>query len=172
MKDRMLAGEPYRADDPELVSERARCRDLVERFNAGEDMALFGHLDATAEVLAPVQCDYGYNVSIGARTFVNYNAVLLDPAPIAIGDDVQIATNVQLVTATHPLDPDERANGWELAFPIRIEDGAWLGAGALVLPGRTVGAQAVVGAGAVVTKDVPPRTVVAGNPARVIRRLG
>ena len=167
----MLAGELYRADDPVLVAERERCRELVARFNAGEDVALFGAVGDGAEIMAPVQCDYGYNVSIGARTFVNYNAVLLDPAPITIGADVQIASSVQLVTATHPLDPDQRASGWELASPIVIEDGAWLGAGAIVLPGRRVGSEAVVGAGAVVTRDVAPRTVVAGNPARVIRRL-
>ncbi|MDQ3741357.1 MAG: sugar O-acetyltransferase [Actinomycetota bacterium] len=161
----------YRPDEPELVAGRARCRELTERFNAGEDVALFGAVGEGTLVERPVRCDYGTNVSIGARSFVNFNAVFLDPAPITIGDDVQIASNVQLITATHPLDPVDRASGWELAFPITIEDGAWLGAGVVVLPGRTVGREAVVGAGAVVTKDVPPRTVVAGNPARVIRRL-
>ena len=169
MKERMLGGEPYLASDPVLVAERARCQEALARFNAGDGPPPFGRLGAGSEVLPPLRCDYGYNVSIGERTFVNYNAVLLDVAPIAIGDDVQVATNVQLITATHPVDPDERRGGWESGAPITIGDGAWLGAGAIVLPGVTIGAETVVGAGAVVTKDLPPRVVAVGNPARVVR---
>ena len=167
----MLAGEPYLASDPLLVAERERCQELVARFNAGEATAaeVFARVGEGTTVMAPVRCDYGTHVSIGERTFANYGLVLLDPAPIAIGSDVQIATNVQLVTATHPLDADERRAGWELAAPVTIEDGAWLGAGAIVLPGVTIGADAVVGAGAVVTRDVPSGAVVAGNPARPLR---
>jgi maltose O-acetyltransferase len=172
-RERMLAGEPYLAGDPELVAARERCQALVRRFNAGEPVLeeLFGSVGEGAEVMAPVRCDYGTNVTIGARTFANYGLVLLDPAPIAIGADVQIATYVQLVTATHPVDPAERRSGWESAAPVTVEDGAWLGAGAIVLPGVTVGSEAVVGAGAVVTRDVPPRVVAVGNPARVVREL-
>lgn len=162
----MLAGEPYLASDPALVAEREHCQDQLAR-----GALPFARVGEGTAIMPPVRCDYGYNVSFGARTFANYGLVLLDPAPIVIGSDVQIATNVQLITATHPLDPDQRRAGWELAAPVTVHDGAWLGAGAMVLPGRTVGAEAVVGAGAVVTRDVPSRVVVAGNPARVIRRL-
>jgi maltose O-acetyltransferase len=164
-KERMLRGDPYLASDRQLAAERAQCQQLLER-----GALPFATGDGTT-VMPPVRCDYGYNVKIGARTYVNYGAVLLDPAPITIGDDVQIATNVQLITATHPVDAAERRAGWELAHPVTIADGAWLGAGVIVLPGVTVGEEAVVGAGAVVTKDVAPRTVVAGNPAQVLREL-
>jgi maltose O-acetyltransferase len=166
----MVSGEPYLASDPELVAAREQCQELLARFNAGDGPPPLAAGDG-AEILPPLRCDYGTNIRIGARSFVNYGAVLLDPAPIVIGEEVLLATNVQLITATHPLDPDERASGWETAFPIAVEDRAWLGAGAIVLPGRTIGREAIVGAGAVVTKDVAPRTVVAGNPARVIRRV-
>ena len=162
----MLAGERYLASDPVLVAERERCQEQLARGTLP-----FARVGEGTQIMPPVRCDYGYNVSFGARTFANYGLVLLDPAPIAIGDDVQIATNVQLVTATHPVDPDERRALWEMAHPVTLEDGAWLGAGAIVLPGVTVGRDAVVGAGAVVTRDVPPRTVVAGNPARVLRQV-
>ena len=167
----MLRGEPYLASDPVLVAERERCQAAIARFNAGDGPPPFAALGDGSEVLSPLRCDYGYNVTVGARTFINYGAVMLDVTPIVIGDDVQIATNVQLITATHPVDPDERRSGWESGAPITIGDGAWLGAGAIVLPGVSVGAEAVVGAGAVVTKDVPPRVVAVGNPARVVREL-
>ena len=180
-KERMLRGEPYKADDPELIAALERGRVLVQRFNAASALdwdgrteilrELLGSVGDDVDVMPPFQVDYGTNVSIGARTFVNYDAVFLDPAPITIGEEVQIASGVQLVTATHPLEAAERRAGWELARPVAIGDGAWLGAGVIVLPGVTVGEEAVVGAGAVVTKDVAPRTVVAGNPARVLREL-
>lgn len=182
MKARMLRGDDYVADDPQLVAERLRCQLLLEAFNAtsaveadrraGLLRELFGTIGEETRVEAPFRCDYGYNVRIGARSFVNYGAIFLDAALIEIGDDVQIATNVQLLTSTHPLDATARRERWESAKPITVGDGAWLGGGAIVLPGITVGADAVVGAGAVVTRDVTPRTVVVGNPARVIRELG
>ena len=170
----MLAGLPYRADDPQLVAERARATELCRRFNAGEGAViseLLGSLGEGAEILAPLHCDYGSNITVGARSFMNWGTKILDCAPVTIGEEVLIAAGVQLVAATHPLDPQERRAGWELARPVTIGDGAWLGSGALVLPGVTVGEEAVVGAGAVVTRDVAPRTVVAGNPARVIRSV-
>ena len=173
-RERMLRGEPYVASDAELVAERERCAALVERFNGGEAgvlSELLGSVGEGATFMPPLRCDYGWNVSVGARTWANYGLILLDPAPIVLGADVLIATNVQLVTATHPLDAAQRREGWELAQPIAVGDGAWLGAGAIVLPGVTIGEEAVIGAGAVVTRDVAPRTVVAGNPARVLRTL-
>ena len=180
-KEQMLRGEPYLADDPELVAEHRRCRLLVERFNATSVLEvdarrrilerLLGHLGEGAEIRPPLQCDYGYNITVGARSFVNYGAILLDCAPVAIGEDVQIATGVQLLTATHPLDPDLRRESWESAHPISIGDGAWLGGGVIVCPGVTIGERAVVGAGSVVTRDLPPGVLAAGNPARVLREL-
>ena len=180
-KNRMLSGEPYLASDRELVDDHARAQLLVERFNATsvteerERQALlhdlFGAVGEDVVVKPPLQLDYGYPVTVGARTFVNYGAVLLDCAPIAIGADVQIATNVQLLTAIHPIDAEERKSGWESAAPIAVGDGAWLGGGVIVCPGVSIGKNTVVGAGSVVTKDLPPGVVAVGNPCRVIREV-
>ena len=119
----------------------------------------------------PFRCDYGWNVSIGPGTFVNYGCVMLDVVPIRIGARCQIATNVQLLAATHPLDPEQRGDGWEYGEPITIGDNVWLGGGVIVCPGVTIGDDTVVGAGAVVTRDLPAGVVAVGNPARVLRRL-
>jgi maltose O-acetyltransferase len=180
-KQRMLRGELYRYDDPELTADHERCRLLVERFNAtsvGEEPErrrlleeLLGHIGEDVEVKPPFQCDYGYLISVGARTFINYGTVILDVARVTIGEDVQVATNVQLLTATHPLDAPTRRAGWESAEPITISDGSWLGGGAIVCPGVTIGEETVVGAGSVVTRDLPPRVLAVGNPCRPIREL-
>ena len=177
----MLAGELYVASDPELVADHERARLLVERFNAtsvteaDERQALLGsllgHLGEGAEIRPPFQCDYGYPISLGARSFINYGAMVLDCAAVTIGEEVWIATGVQLLTATHPLDAVQRRAGWESAAPIAIEDGAWLGGGVIVCPGVTIGENAVVGAGSIVTRDVPPGVLAVGNPARVMREL-
>lgn len=181
MKARMLRGEDYIANEPELNAERLRCRLLLEQFNAtsaadvnlraGLLRELLGALGQRTYIEPPFHCDYGYNVRIGARSFVNFGAIFLDVNLIEIGSDVQIAPNVQLLTATHPIDAKRRREHWESGRPISIGDGAWLGGGVIVLPGVTIGSEAVVGAGAVVTRDVESRTVVVGNPARLIRRL-
>jgi maltose O-acetyltransferase len=179
MRERMLSGQPYRADDPLLAAEAIRALRLTHRINTADPTAqddlhalfaeLLGAVGADTVIRPPFRCDYGYPTRIGARTFANFGLVVLDCAPVTIGDDVQIGPGVQLLTATHPLDPDVRAAGDEYALPITIEDRAWLGGGVIVLPGVTVGADAVVGAGSVVTRDVPPGTVVAGSPARYLR---
>jgi len=177
----MLAGDLYIADDPELGRDSLRAMALVERFNASSagDPAtrrrilgdLLGSFGEGSEIRPPLYCDYGYQTHVGARTFVNFGLMALDVAEIRIGDDVQIGPNVQLLTPTHPTDAELRRAKWEAALPITIEDNVWIGGGAIVLPGVGVGENAVVGAGAVVTKDVPPNTVAVGNPARVIRPL-
>lgn len=177
----MLAGELYLADDPEIAADRQRAAVLMERFNAssaGEPQRrtellreLLGSLGEGVDVRPPFYCDYGYHISIGSGTFVNYNAVLLDVARITIGADVQIATNVQLLTPTHPVEPEPRRAKWESASPITIGDNVWLGSGAIVLGGVTIGENTVVGAGSVVTRDLPANVVAVGNPARVIRTL-
>lgn len=180
-KRRMLAGEPYIADDPELGADHRRATLLLEQFNAsGVTEAarhrelldeLLGDLGDGAEIRPPLWCDYGYLITVGARTFVNYGAVFADCARIVIGDDVQIGPNVQLLTPTHPLEAQARRDKWEGAEPITIGDNVWLGGGVIVCPGVTIGADTVVGAGAVVSRDLPPGVLAVGNPARVIRQL-
>ena len=180
-KHRMLRGEPYHANDPALLEERRQCRLACERFNATsfDDRAarrailheLLGQVGEGADVMAPFECDYGYHISVGARTFINYGAVILDGAEVTIGDDVQFGPSVQLLTALHPLDPTERRRGTETAKPVTIGDGAWLATGVIVLPGVSIGADAVVGAGSVVTGDLPAGHLCLGNPCRVIRQI-
>lgn len=177
----MTAGERYRSDDPEILAAHHRAVRLVDRYNHSsvDDpeerrrilSELLGGFGAGSVVRPPLACDYGSLIRIGAHCFVNFGLVALDPAPITIGDHVQIGPNVQLLTATHPLDPDLRRAGWEAAGPITLGDNVWLGGGAIVLAGVTVGDDTVVGAGAVVTRDLPARVVAAGAPARIIRRL-
>jgi maltose O-acetyltransferase len=181
-KERMLAGDLYLADDPELTADALRGAALAERYNASSvtDLParrallgeLLGEVGEDVVVRPPLSVDYGQYVSIGARTFVNVGAVLLDVAPIRIGEDVQIGPNVQLLTPTHPLDPEPRRAKWEAAKPITIGDNVWLGGGVIVCPGVTIGANTVVGAGSVVTRDQPPDVVAVGNPARVVRKTG
>jgi maltose O-acetyltransferase len=179
MKDRMLAGLPYVANDPDLRADALRARKLEQRYNtwpaddpAGRDGVLRELLGACGESVAvrpPFHVDYGWRISIGSGTFVNFGGVFLDVAEIRIGADVQMGPHVQLLTPTHPLDPAERRAGWESAEPIAIGDNVWLGGGVVVCPGVTIGADTVVGAGAVVTTDLPQGVVAVGNPARVIR---
>jgi maltose O-acetyltransferase len=132
---------------------------------------LIGHVGDGAHVEAPFACDYGENIRLGDRVFVNFNAVFLDCAAITVGDRTQIGPAVQLLAADHPLDPEARRQGLENAKPITIGADAWIGGGAIVLPGMTIGENAVVGAGSVVTRAIPANVVAAGNPCRVIREL-
>jgi maltose O-acetyltransferase len=177
----MLAGEPYLAGDPELARERRRAARLIEAFNATpRDRAeeshrilaeLLGSLGEGTYIRAPFYCDYGYQTFVGARAFANFGLVALDVAPIRIGDDVQIGPNVQLLTPTHPVEPDARRAGVEGGRPITIGDNVWLGGGVIVCPGVTIGENSVVGAGAVVVKSLPANVLAVGNPARAIRSL-
>jgi maltose O-acetyltransferase len=176
----MLAGDLYLADDPELAAEAQRAAELMKRYNDSSPDAgarhqilaeLLGSVGEGTVIRPPFHCDYGYQISIGARTFANYGLVALDVAPIRIGDDVQIGPYVQLLTPTHPVDPEERRAKWEAAEPITIGDNVWLGGGTVVCPGVTIGADTVVGAGAVVTRDLPPGVLAVGSPAQVIREL-
>jgi maltose O-acetyltransferase len=181
MKERMLRGELYLADDPELAADSARAQALLDRYNltlyTERDerdrllRELLGEVGEGVVVKPPFRCDYGLHVAIGAQTFVNYGCIMLDVVPIRIGAACQIATNVQLLAATHPLDPVRRRDGWEYGEPITIGDNVWLGGGVIVCPGVTIGDDTVVGAGAVVTRDLPAGVVAVGNPARVLREL-
>ena len=175
----MLAGELYRADDPELVAARRRCRDLLRRIDAEPDEGaraglfreLLGSLGDSSFIQPPFHCDYGSYISIGDRAFLNFGCTILDCGRVTIGDGVQIASGVQLLAADHPREPELRAAAVELGRPVVIEDNVWLGAGAIVCPGVTVGRDSIVGAGSVVTRDVPAGVVAAGNPCRVLREL-
>lgn len=180
-RDRMLAGDLYISDDPTLAAESSRALRLIRSFNASAEghpvqrrrilTELLGTLGDDVEIRPPLFCDYGHHVHIGARTFVNFGLTALDVAPITIGEDVQIGPYVQLLTPTHPLNPELRRAKWEAAEPIALGNNVWLGGGVVVLPGVTIGENSVVGAGSVVTRDVPAGVVAAGNPARVLREL-
>lgn len=181
-RERMLAGDLYIADDPDngRIAQRAvKLADLYHRIEVagagggGEVLEqLLGHLGEGAYVKPPLFVDYGENISIGARTFANYNLTALDVAAITIGEDCQIGPNVQLLTPLHPIDPQTRRDKLEAAKPIHIGDNVWLGGGAIVCPGVSIGDNTVIGAGSVVTHDIPANVVAVGSPARILREIG
>ena len=181
-RDKMTTGLLYDPRDPELVAARAEARRLARAFTAldpGDTGAqhdvlarLFAHVGERVTVEAPFHVDYGWNVSLGDDVYVNAFAVFLDCAPIVIGAGTQVGPGVKLCPATHPLDPEERRRGAEYALPVAVGEHVWIGAGAYLGPGVTIGDDSVVGAGAVVVRDVPPRVLVAGVPAAVVRDLG
>jgi len=180
-RERMLAGDLYIADDPELEAASKRATRLAAEYTAvypADPQAarpllddLLGSIAPDAHVRAPLYVDYGTYITVGSGTFINYGLTALDVAPITIGNDVQIGPNVQLLTPTHPIDPEQRRNKLEAAKPIVIANNVWLGGGVIVLPGVTIGENSIVGAGSVVTRDVPANCVVVGNPARVLRSI-
>ncbi len=181
MYARMLAGELYIADDPQMQADSDRAHRLTHQINTMDPTDLTGRRALLAELLGafgegseirpPLHCDYGYQTSIGARCFANWGLILLDVATITLGDDVQLGPNVQLLTATHPLEPGPRRDKWEAAEPITIGDNVWLGGGVIVCPGVTIGADTVVGAGSTVTRDLPAGVLAVGSPARLVRTL-
>jgi maltose O-acetyltransferase len=181
MKDRMLRGQLYIADDEDLATEFRHAQEILERYNrsafAEQDLRdqllreLLGHCGEAVHIRPPFHLEYGTRVSIGAGTFFNYDCLMLDVAPVTIGAACQVATRVQFITATHPIDPEPRRIGWESAKPIALGDNVWLSAGVTVCPGVTIGDHTVVGAGAVVTRDLPAGVVALGVPARAIREI-
>lgn len=180
-RERMLAGDHYIADDPESARRAQRAVRLANAYHqasvADESAArpllveLVGFLGEGAFVKPPLFVDYGEHISIGARTFINYNLTALDVAAITIGEDCQIGPNVQLLTPTHPVEPQPRRDRLEAAAPITIGDNVWLGGGVIVCPGVSIGDNSVIGAGSVVTRDVPANVIAVGNPARVLRGI-
>lgn len=178
----MLAGDLYIADDPELQVDLRRAALLTERYNRSSAAGpaerraileeLLGSIGDSVDLRPPFHCDYGYQVHIGARTFVNFGLVALDVAEIRMGEDVQVGPYVQLLTATHPTDSEMRREKWESGRPITIGANVWLGGGVIVGPGVSIGANTVVGSGAVVVRDLPPNVVAVGNPARILRDPG
>ncbi|HLS58696.1 MAG TPA: sugar O-acetyltransferase [Paracoccaceae bacterium] len=178
-KSKMLAGELYTADDPEIAADLRRTGQWLERYNAAafrpveERHAMlceiFAAVGEGAVIRPPFFCDYGSNISLGRGAFLNFNCVILDVVAVSIGDGTQIGPGVQILAADHPRDPELRRRGLEFGRPIRVGRNVWIGGGALIMPGVTVGDDAIIGAGAVVTRDVEPGATVAGNPARRLR---
>lgn len=175
-KAKMLAGELYRAVGEELAGDALRADRLLRAYNAtgadeGERRSallaeLLAHLGEGAVIRPPFHCDYGSNIRLGRGSFLNFGCVILDVVAVEIGDGCQIGTSVQILTADHPRDPDLRRQGLESGKPVRVGRNVWIGSGAIILPGVTIGDDAIVGAGSVVTRDVAPGATVAGNPAR------
>lgn len=169
-REKMVRGELYDAMDPELVAERNRTEALLLRYNAGETAlltALLKHKGELAVARQPFFCDYGWNISLGDKVFLNFNCVVLDVCEVTIGDGTQIGPAVQIYAADHPRDAEVRRAGLENGKPVHIGANVWIGGGAIILPGVTVGDGAIIGAGSVVTRDVPAGATVFGNPARV-----
>lgn len=176
-KQRMLAGLPYQASDPEIAADQSVAAEWMQRFNnslavtpADREALLrerFAEVGKGSTIRPPFHCDYGFNIRLGEGVFLNFNCVILDVVEVSIGDGTQIGPAVQILTADHPRDAPERASGVEWGRPIRIGRNVWIGGGAVILPGVTIGDDAVIGAACVVTKDVPPGATVVGNPARV-----
>lgn len=177
----MLSGELYSASDPELTQERLKARLLLKRYNDSLETEiekresilkkLIPHAGAGLLLQSPFYCDYGYNIILGDNVFINFNCVVLDVMPVRIGSRTLLGPNVQLYTATHPMNFKERALGLELAKPITIGEDVWVGGSVVICPGVSIGNRCVIGAGSVVTKDIPPDVFAAGNPCKVIRKL-
>lgn len=177
-KEKMLAGELYVAEGPELSADLLRIGEWMDRYNTSrarsveERCALlrevFAHVGDGANIRPPFHCDYGYNISVGDGVFMNFNCVILDVVAVTIGERTQIGPAVQILAADHPRDPALRAKMLEFGRPVTIGANVWIGGGAIILPGVSIGDDALIGAGSVVTRDVPPGAIVAGNPARPI----
>lgn len=176
-REKMLAGEEYDPGDAGLAQARETAREWLTRYNASLAagrvvrrallLELLGTVGQGAAILPPLHCDYGFNIHLGDGAFLNAGCIILDTARIEIGAGAQIGPAVQLLAADHPRDAAARASGRETARPIRIGRNAWIGGGAIILPGVTIGDDAIIGAGSVVTRDVPAGATVMGNPARL-----
>jgi maltose O-acetyltransferase len=175
-KQKMLAGQLYHAGDPEIQADQQSAKAWMVRYNAALAASAAERRELLLERLAavgkgavirpPFHCDYGYNISLGDDVFLNFNCVILDVVAVTIGSGTQVGPAVQIYTADHPRDPAVRRSGAELGRPIAIGRNVWIGGGAIILPGVTIHEDAIVGAGSVVTRDVPRGVTVLGNPAR------
>jgi maltose O-acetyltransferase len=180
-KEKMLAGENYKAYDSVLVKERTRARKLIREFNdISEDepekrekaiKEIFGKTGENTYVESHFKCDYGYNISVGDNFYANFDCVFLDVCSIEIGDNCFVAPGVHIYTATHPLDAKERTSGIEFGKPVKIGDNVWIGGRSVINPGVSIGDNVVIASGSVVTKDVPDNVLVGGTPARIIKKI-
>ena len=180
-KERMLSGLPYKAWLDGLAEERLACKQKIYAFNLlpPQDFELvpqklkeiFGKTGENVYVEAPFHCDYGWNIEVGENFFANYNLTILDVAKVTIGKNAQIAPNVSIYTAGHPIHPDSRNSGYEYGIPVVIGDNVWIGGNTVILPGVHIGDNVVIGSGSVVTKDIPDWCIAAGNPCRVLRPI-
>lgn len=180
-KEKMIAGEMYDPLDKQLVDDRLQTRLLLKALNETREDETLERSDILRKLLPnatqdlwlqpPFYCDYGYNMKVGERVFFNFNCIVLDVAPVMIGNRSMFGPNVQVYTATHPLNHIKRSSGREYAKPIAIGEDVWIGGSAVICPGVTIGDRSVIGAGSVVTKDIPPDVFAAGNPCKIIRPL-
>lgn len=181
-KEKAKAGMLYDANyDAELLAERASCQERCYELNhlnpqQTEELKniikhLFGKTEQSFTIVPPFYCDYGYNIEIGKNFFINMNCVILDEAKVTFGDNVFIAPNCGFYTTGHPLDAEQRNKGLEYAYPITIGNNVWIGAHVCVLPGVTIGDNTVIGAGSIVTKNIPANVLAVGNPCKVVRPI-
>lgn len=180
-KERMLAGLPYKAWLDGLSEERMENKKRIYQYNllspdAVEEQEqlikkILGKTGKYVHIEAPFHCDYGYNIEVGENFFANYNLTVLDVGLVRIGNNAQIAPNVSIYTAGHPVHPDSRNSGYEYGIAITIGDNVWIGGNAVIMPGVTIGDNVVIGAGSIVTRDLPSNVIAAGNPCRVIREI-
>lgn len=180
-KERMQKNLPYKAWMDGLAEERAACKELIYEYNnlppeewgreTGLLKKIIGRTGEQIHIEQPFHCDYGKNIEIGENFFANYNFIVLDVGKVKIGDNVQIAPNVSIYTAGHPLHPDSRNSGYEYGIDITIGDNVWIGGNTCIMPGVTIGNNVVIGAGSVVTKDIPDNMIAVGNPCRVVREI-
>jgi len=180
-KEKMLAGQMYNPNDKELIKERLKARVILQKINSVHDAKKKEQNIWFAKLLEqstkglwiepPFYCDYGYNIKVGKNVFLNFNCCILDVMEVKMGNNIMIGPNVQIYTATHPLDAKTRSSWLEYAKPVIIGNDVWIGGGAIICPGVSIGNGAVIGAGSVVTKSVPDNIVVAGNPAKFIKNI-
>lgn len=180
-KERMAAGLPYKAWLDGLWEERLLCKQRIYQYNLlppdQREQAqallkeLLGKTGKDIVIEPPFHCDYGWNIEVGENFFANYNLTILDVGKVIIGDNAQIAPNVSIYTAGHPIHPDSRNSGYEYGIPITIGNNVWIGGNVVILPGVTIGDNVVIGAGSVVSKDIPSNRIAAGNPCRIIREI-
>ena len=180
-KERMLANLPYKAWMDGLKEEREEnSRKLYEynnlppeKWDKTEELirSILGKTGKNVKINPPFHCDYGYNIEVGDNFFANYNLIILDVAKVKIGDNAQIAPNVSIYTAGHPIHPDSRNSGYEYGIDVTIGNNVWIGGNAVIMPGVTIGDNVVIGAGSVVTKDLPDNVIAVGNPCKIVREI-
>lgn len=180
-KERMLAGLPYKAWMDGLEEERTANKKKIyeynnlppEKWDKKTELLknILGRTGENVHIEAPFHCDYGYNIEVGENFFANYNLIVLDVGKVCIGDNAQIAPNVSIYTAGHPIHPDSRNSGYEYGIPVTIGDNVWIGGNTCIMPGVTIGNNVVIGGGSVVTKDIPDNMIAVGNPCKIIREI-